>query len=60
MALYEIVLTYPDCETSFFSDRRPVVGETLQLGLEMWYVAFEDESEFRQVVARFLCRSAAQ
>jgi hypothetical protein len=60
MALYEIVLTYPDCETSYFSDRRPEVGETLQLGQECWYVAVEDESEFRQVVSRFLCRSATQ
>jgi hypothetical protein len=60
MALYEIVLTYPDCETSFFSDRRPEVGETLQLGPESWYVVYEDESQFRYVAARFLCRSATK
>jgi hypothetical protein len=60
MDLYEIVLFYPDCEASFFSDRRPLVGEMLRIGEESWYVVSEDESEFRQVEARYVCRSASQ
>lgn len=58
MSLYEIVLSSPDCEASFFVDRRPMVGETLRLGEEAWEVLREDDSEFAQVAARFLCRSA--
>jgi hypothetical protein len=58
VALYEIVLSFPDCEASFFVDRRPTVGETLRFGEEAWDVVREDDSDFAQVAARFFCRSA--
>ena len=58
MALYEIVLSFPDYEASFFVDERPTVGEPLRLGEQAWQVVWEDDSEFSQVAARFVCTNA--
>jgi hypothetical protein len=56
MPIYEIVLSFDDSERSFFSRRRPIVGEALRMGQESLYVSRIERSAYRFVDARYVCK----
>jgi hypothetical protein len=55
MALYEIVLSFEDRDEVRVTDRRPVVGEVLEIQGRSWEVTFERAPVDIRATARFVC-----
>jgi hypothetical protein len=60
MALYEIVLCYPDREEVRFTDRPVAVGDTVEINHEEWDVLFERDPADMLATTRFLLRLARE
>jgi len=55
LALYEVVLTFPDHEEVRITDRAPVVGDLIQIDGREWQVILEREPAGIRATARFVC-----
>jgi hypothetical protein len=55
MAMYEVVLRFPDRDEVRLTDRPIEVGGTLEIGGSGWLVESEDPHDGRAAAARYIC-----
>jgi hypothetical protein len=60
VALYEVVLRYPERVEIRLSDRPLTVGQELELGGVTWAVVLEREASNPSASARFVCEPAQE